>query len=153
MKQFVDRLMSLDPAASETLKVIAYFDTLMATNAGVESLLRGAAILSGTAAGYRSGTTSTRVGPDGSRSPRSGVHNDSWPTRALHADAFVWLERDGPPHANDAMVLERLALTLASKEARRSPSDQSAIEIAVNTAASAEDRATALSRLRIDAQP
>jgi hypothetical protein len=37
-----------------------------------------------------------------------------WPAAAAGPGATVWLERDEAPHANDAMILERLALAAAT---------------------------------------
>ncbi|MEV0826550.1 hypothetical protein [Nonomuraea rubra] len=59
----------------------------------------------------------------------------------------VWLERVGPPHANDEMILERLGLAVDLAEARRNP--ESALETALDSAAPADERAKALARLRV----
>ena len=40
MQDLLGRLTALDPDASETLKVVSYFDTLIARAVGVESMLR-----------------------------------------------------------------------------------------------------------------
>ena len=53
MQELVGRLSTLDPAASESLKVIAYFDALVEARAGRLALLRGAARLTGCPAGCR----------------------------------------------------------------------------------------------------
>ena len=55
MQGLVWRLKALDPEASESLKVIAYFDALVDGHASAQVLLSGAAVLSGCAAGYIAG--------------------------------------------------------------------------------------------------
>ena len=41
------RLAALDPDAGAALRVIAYFDKLTETGAGLEAIVRGAAVLAG----------------------------------------------------------------------------------------------------------
>lgn len=153
MQELVGRLTALDPEASETLKVVSYFDTLVGGSVGAEALLRGAAVLSGTVAGFRSGGRVIRVAHDGVRMTDATADDPSWPSRAVGPDADVWIERIGAPHANDAMVVERLAIAMAITVARRAPAGaaEGAVEVAVSSAATAEERAVALSRLRLDA--
>jgi DNA-binding NarL/FixJ family response regulator len=173
MQELVGRLTALDPEASESLKVISYFDALVAGGVGVEALLRGAAALSGAAAGYANGSRRLRIGPEGGRllaspapdssrpvdSPGSGRHLERQEAssrglvRPAGRDGEVWIERRGTAHANDAMVLERLAIAVGITTARRAGDDASAVEIAVNPHASPDERATALARLRLDAEP
>jgi len=65
MQDLLGRLTALDPDASETLKVVSYFDALVARSVGVESMLRGAALLSGATVGHRDGRHTMRVQADG----------------------------------------------------------------------------------------
>ncbi|GAA1059064.1 helix-turn-helix domain-containing protein [Agromyces bracchium] len=152
MQELVGRLTALDPEAIETLKVISYFDTLLAGSVGVETLIRGAAVLSGAVAGHAVGDRLLRIAPDGERLPPSESADaaSAWPSRPTGDGAFVWLERTGPAHANDAMVLERLALAVSVTTARRAPAGTGAVELAVSAAASADERGTAAARLRLD---
>lgn len=53
MKELAGRLSALDPEASETLKVIAYFDKLVDGRVGPDGMLRGAAVLCGAPMGHR----------------------------------------------------------------------------------------------------
>lgn len=145
MQELVGRLTALDPEASETLKVIAYFDALVLAGASMDALVRGAAALSGTIAGAeRRGRVSRRT-PDGKAAPESGT----LPRTAEHecVDGAVWLEREGKPHANDDMVVERLALALDLLEARRNPVGD--LEVALDPDRPLDERTTALARLRI----
>ncbi|MDN3261549.1 hypothetical protein QWJ26_17325 [Streptomyces sp. CSDS2] len=145
MQELLGRLTALDPEASESLKVVSYFDTLVTAGAGLDALLRGAAALSGVVAGAdRRGRISRRA-PDG-RTPQTEPLARS-PQRACSVGS-VWLERVGSPHANDEMIVERLALSLDLIEARRSP--VSALEIVIDPARTVAERTTALAKLRLE---
>ena len=150
MQDLLGRLTALDPDASETLKVVTYFDALVARSVGVESMLRGAAVLSGATVGQRDGRQIVRVRADGVRiDPIEPSHE--WPVRESGPDAIAWIERDGDPHTNDAMILERLSLALGIIRARRSVGPESAVELAISSYAGADERAAALPRLRLGA--
>jgi hypothetical protein len=174
MQELVGRLTALDPEASETLKVVAYFDVLVAGGVGLQALLRGAAVLSGAVAGAFDGRRTYRVGPDGDRLPDGGgpagappdaaapggpapggagqdrpEAKQHWPTRPI-SNGHVWLERVGSPHANDEMVIERLALAADLVAARGPGRPGSALEIAIDAARDVEERRVALSRIRLD---
>lgn len=152
MQQLVGRLTALDPEASATLKVVSYFDTLVGHEVGVETLLRGASVLSGCPVGYDPGkpTARLRVSPAGQRLP-AGPPQD-WPSVQAGPGAVVWLERSGVPHANDAMILERLALAVAisRSRARPAPGLHRAVECVIDGDAPGEDRATAAAQLGLD---
>jgi PucR C-terminal helix-turn-helix domain len=151
MQELVGRLTALDPEASETLKVVSYFDTLVGGGVGLEALLRGAAVLSGTNAGYAPTTgRRVRVGPGGERLESADAAASEWPSRATSDGSLVWIERPGAPHANDAMVLERLALAVAITTARRSNTADATVEVVVTAGAPAAERAVAASKLRLD---
>ncbi|WP_292906743.1 hypothetical protein [Microbacterium sp.] len=152
MQDLLGRLTALDPDASETLKVVSYFDALVARSVGAESMLRGAALLSGATVGHREGRQTTRVRADGMRIDPADV-SDGWSMRESGSDAVVWIERDGDPHTNDAMILERLALALGIIRARRTVGPESAVELAISAYASVQERASALARLRFGDGP
>lgn len=150
MQDLLGRLTALDPDASETLKVVTYFDALVARSVGVESMLRGAAVLSGATVGQRDGRQIVRVRADGVRiDPIEPSH--AWPVRESGPDAIAWIEREGESHTNDAMILERLSLALGIIRARRSVGPESAVELAISSYAGADERAAALPRLRLGA--
>jgi len=148
MKELVGRLTALDPEASETLKVVSYFDTLVAGGVGLEALLRGAAVLSGAIVGTQTGDRTMRVDPAGELLIARTIDGE-WLSRSTPRGS-VWLERDGPAHANDDMVVERLALAVALVEARRGPAPESALHVAIDAACSLDERVVALARLRLD---
>ncbi|MET4159015.1 LysR family transcriptional regulator [Agromyces sp. PvR057] len=153
MQELVGRLTALDPQASDTLKVVSYFDTLVAGGVGLDSLLRGAAVLSGAVAGYAAanGGRTLRLTPDGDHLAATDAAASDWPERRTSDGSRVWLERAGSAHANDAMVLERLALGVAITTARRSNTADAAVEVVVSAGAPAAERAVAAARLRLDA--
>ncbi|UPL19217.1 hypothetical protein KV397_16310 [Microbacterium aurugineum] len=148
MQDLLGRLTALDPDASETLKVVTYFDALVARSVGVESMLRGAAVLSGATAGHRDGRQIVRVRADGVRIDPIEP-SPAWLIRESGPDAVAWIERDGDPHTNDAMILERLSLALGIIRARRAVGPESAVELAISSYAGADERAAALPRLRL----
>lgn len=153
MQELLGRLTALDPQASETLKVVSYFDALVASGVGAESLVRSASALTGAPVGLRMRGRVLRVGSDGRRLDTPAHDSTGWPSREAGDDATAWIERVGPPHANDAMVLERLAIAVAITAARRASDSASAIEIALSDHASDEERGTALARLHLNAEP
>ncbi|MGW8482534.1 helix-turn-helix domain-containing protein [Microbacterium sp. NPDC055903] len=150
MQDLLGRLTALDPDASETLKVVSYFDALVARSVGAESMLRGAALLSGATVGHRDGRSVVRVRADGIRIDPADVRG-AWPHRESGPDAVAWIEREGPAHTNDAMILERLCLALGILRARRSVGQESAVELAISAYASDDERVGALARLRLGA--
>jgi len=156
MKELVGRLSALDPEASETLKVIAYFDALVDGRVGVEGMLRGAAVLGGApighlAAGRGGAVEGRRFGPDGGELPPGGPGD--WLAVTSADGSVVWLERDGDAHANDAMVLERLAIALSIQSARLDTTapTRRAVEVLLSAEATDEDRDEASARLSVGA--
>lgn len=113
MQELLARLKALDPNASLALRIIACFDELVRGGVNIHGLLGAAASLSGCVAGYtgRESARTLRVSPSG-QVLKDGVSGKR--CGALETDGMtVWLERDGPAHVNDRMILERLALALA----------------------------------------
>lgn len=145
MQELVGRLTALDPAASETLRVVSYFDALIARGVGLDGLLRAAAALSGVVAGAETRGRTRRFDPAGRVVPGPA----ETPTRRVQLPfgGAVWIERGGPPHVNDEMILERLALAVGLIEAHHHPAD--GLDIIIDAERSADERATALARLRI----
>lgn len=152
MQDLLGRLTALDPDASETLKVVSYFDTLVARGVGVESMLRGAAVLSGATVGQRDTREIVRVRADGVRVEPVDP-GDRWMLRESGTDSVAWIEREGEPHTNDAMILERLTIALGILRARRAGDAESAVELAISSFAGEGERASALSRLRLTPEP
>ncbi|MGW1010009.1 hypothetical protein ACWD4X_08160 [Streptomyces termitum] len=147
MHQLAGYLNSLDPAAGEALRIVSYFDVLIARGAGLDGLLRGAAVLSGTAAGAEIRGRVTRRAPDGqpltepADPGRRSLHRS-------HADWTVWLERHGEPQPHDEMILERLALGVELLRARRQ--HEAGLDAIVDPVRPVAERVTLLAERRID---
>ncbi len=152
MQELVGRLTALDPEASESLKVVGYFDALVGGQVSVDVLVRSAAVLAGCPAAIEfADGRSTRMSPTGERLASADEHG--WPAHDAGPGDRVWIERTGTPHTNDAMLLERFAIAVAITRSR-SDSDSSlhrAAELVVDATVAADDRAAAAARLRLDA--
>lgn len=150
MQELLGRLRALDPEASEGLRVIACFDELMAGGVAAHGLLSAAAALAGTATGMRRGGVTVRVDPRGET--LAGAAPADCATAEVTSGAVAWIERDPRhPRANDALILERLALAL---RLRLDPSlDRVAVQrdlaTAVDPARPQAERMDAASRLRL----
>jgi len=117
------------------VRVIAYFDRLAETRAGLEALVRGAAVLAGCPArlvdaGRR---VRVRVEPDGTRKDTEAPPEPDWPSAALEPGGgpALWLERAGTgPSVVDAVILERAAgavRRVLDRTRGRAPADDPAL--------------------------
>ncbi|MET9761925.1 helix-turn-helix domain-containing protein [Streptomyces sp. NPDC006372] len=99
MKELAGRLTALDPDAGAAVRVIAYFDRLAESRAGVEALVRGAAVLAGCPARLvdPERRVRVRVETDGTRRDTDVPPDPTWPSARLAPDspALLWLERAG----------------------------------------------------------
>ncbi|UUU29022.1 helix-turn-helix domain-containing protein [Streptomyces sp. CA-210063] len=163
MKELAGRLTALDPDAGAAVRVIAYFDTLAESRAGLEALVRGAAVLAGCPARLVDveRRVHVRVEPDGRRQDSDGPPAPDWPSAALVPDGVpaLWLERAGAaePSVVDAVILERAAgalrvvLDRTRGRAPLSPADDPALVETVLDATAAEGaRLHAARRLGLD---
>jgi hypothetical protein len=111
MQELVGRLTELDPDAGAAVKVIAYFDRLVEGRAGLEPIVRGAAVLAGCAARLVDEQRGARIRVDANGHVLGGLEmpGPDWPSAPLYPDGppQLWLERPGPPDPVAAMVLER----------------------------------------------
>jgi PucR C-terminal helix-turn-helix domain len=156
VKDLVVRLAALDPDAGAALRVIAYFDQLMDSRAGLRSIVHGAAVLAGCPArlvddGRR---VHVRVGPDGRQAEVTGLPDPSWLSMPVEPDgrAVLWLERTGPAGPVEAMVLERAAAAARAVLERTrgrtpAPPDDAAVEVLIDASAPAEARQHVARRL------
>lgn len=118
MQHLLGRISELDPNASQALRVIACFDELSVGGVNTRGLLAAAAALSGSVAGFRSDLTgrSMRVTPRGDLMP--GDPPADITVAPASSGLTVWLERDANTSVNDAIILERLALSVRLRNAR-----------------------------------
>ncbi|WP_316767626.1 helix-turn-helix domain-containing protein [Streptomyces sasae] len=120
MKELAGRLAAVDPDAGAAVAVIAYFDRLAEARAGLEALVRGAAVLAGCAARLadEERRVRLRVEPDGRRKDSEGAPEPGWPCAPLvpGGPPALWLERagDAGPSVVDAVILERASAAVRS---------------------------------------
>lgn len=147
MEELVGRLSALDPAVGESLEVVAYFDALSISGAGHDTLMRAAAVLSGTVAGSERKGRVVRFDPSGLKSNGPGEAARRLPVRAV-GDGIVWLEREGRLRANDEMIVERLAHAIALLDVRHDRSG--GLAAVIDASCSIEERSAELAQLRIE---
>ena len=99
MKELIQRLSALDEDATAAVKIILHFDTLLGQGAGLESFVRGAAVLSGYPAGLAHPQHQLSLRVDANGRPAPPVEDladvDKWPHRGLDdgSGGVVWVER------------------------------------------------------------
>ncbi|GAA5169674.1 helix-turn-helix domain-containing protein [Amycolatopsis dongchuanensis] len=143
MRDLLGRLAALDPDAGAAVEVIAYFDQLAESRAGLESVVRGAAVLAGVPAGFSDGgAIRIRVTPDGVPQ-RPSPPEPGWPSVPA-GTGTLWLERSGPPGPIDAMILERAA------KAARGATAPALVTVLVDASASEDARLRAARGLGLD---
>lgn len=149
------RLTALDPEAGSALRVITHFDALLESRAGLQSIIRAAAALTGCPArlidpGRR---LTVRVRADGVAAPDSDEPDPAWPSAPVTSDgATLWLERPGPVGTVEAVVLERAAgaaRTVLARTRSRHADDPASIELVLDATAPESDRLAAARRLRL----
>ncbi|MBG0561423.1 helix-turn-helix domain-containing protein [Actinoplanes aureus] len=155
MKDLAVRLAALDPDAGAALRVIAYFDRLTEGRAGLQAIVRGAAVLAGCPArladdGRR---IQLRVQPDGTDAT-ARPPDPSWMSAAVADGAVLWLERPGPPGPVEAMILERAsgAARAVLERTRRlaPPTDPASVELTLDGTAPEAQRLAAAARLGLE---
>lgn len=154
MKELAGRLEALDPDAGAALRVIAYFDRLVEGRAGLESVVRGAAVLSNHPARLvaRSRGLHMRLTPDGTRGDDPDDPPPDWCCATVDPDTTLWLEHPGPAGPVEAMVLERAAIvarTVLERTRSRQPAphDRELVEVLLDPMAPEHDRRRAAARL------
>ncbi|MCX4766898.1 helix-turn-helix domain-containing protein [Streptomyces sp. NBC_01275] len=159
MKELAGRLTALDPDAGAAVQVIAYFDRLAEARAGVESLVRGAAVLAGVPARLVDAErrVRVRVEADGTRRDTDLPPDPDWPSAALAPDGVpaLWLERAGAtPSVVDAVILERAAgaarLVLDRTRGRAPLEDPALVETLLDATAPEPARLHAARKLGLD---
>ncbi|HVW17345.1 MAG TPA: hypothetical protein VHB30_03775, partial [Solirubrobacteraceae bacterium] len=149
MRALLQRLSGLDDVAESAVQIIELFDKLAQEQFGLEGLVRSAALFSECAVGVAGadGTVIVRVASDGRAleplQPRSAT------AHTVNGGGEVWLEREGPAHALDALVLERFAAAVAVTRKRKRPARHSSadrVELLIQRTASEDDRLLAIER-------
>ncbi|MES5817646.1 helix-turn-helix domain-containing protein [Streptomyces sp. RG80] len=158
MKELAGRLTALDPDAGAAVQVIAYFDRLAESRAGLEALVRGAAVLAGVPARLVDADrrVQVRVEADGTRRDAELPPDPAWPSAALTPDGApaLWLERAAAPSVVDAVILERAAgavrLVLDRTRGRAPADDPALVETLLDATAPEPARLHAARRLGLD---
>ncbi|MFI9381475.1 helix-turn-helix domain-containing protein [Kutzneria sp. NPDC052558] len=148
MKGLLLRLSALDADAASAVRVISFFDTLVAQHAGLERLVASTAELAECPVGLSVPETGVwlRADEDGRSLAEAPPPAAS---RQLEGGGRVWLERAGQPLPLDEIVLERFAIAaavlLGETRARLSGLDDPAlVELAVSASAGDAERSRAL---------
>lgn len=149
MRELVGKLDILDPGSSNSLKVIEYFDALVDGHASPQTLLRGAAFISGVTAGIDSGRSHFTIDARGNLGAAGNAAG--WLTHDLPGGGVVWIERQGDKHSNDDMILERLAIGMAIALERTTQPESSriAVDAVIDSNEPVEARRAAALRLRL----
>lgn len=159
MKELAGRLTALDPDAGAAVRVIAYFDRLSESRAGLEALVRGAAVLAGVPARLvdTERRVRVRVEADGTRRDSGAPPDPGWPSAALAPGgaAALWLERaEAAPSVVDAVILERAAgavrLVLDRTRGRAPVDDPALVETVLDAGAPEAARVHAARGLGLD---
>jgi hypothetical protein len=157
MKDLAVRLAALDADAGAALRVIAYFDGLTENKAGLQAIVRGAAVLAGCPARLDdvSRRVHVRVDPAGNAAPDPTPPDQSWMRTELVPDgsATLHLERTGEPGPVEAMILERAAgaaRAVLDRTRGRAPStDPALVELIVDPSAPSDVRRQAAVTLKL----
>lgn len=147
MQELAGRVAALDDQTSRSLKIIAHFDALLSDGATTTGLVRSAAQFAEAAIGYVSPRRTLRYDADGHLLDHDP---QSLSAEMQFAGGTVWLARDGAAHPTDSLMLERLSLAITVVESHESVS-RTATEVALDGNASASERTTALTKLKINA--
>jgi hypothetical protein len=152
MRDLAVRLAALDADAGAALQVIAYFDGLVEGRAGLQSIVRGAAVLAGCPARLIDDERRLRIRvlPSGVPEPSEQPPDDGWPHLTV-GTGVLWLERTGAAGPVDAMVLERAsgaARAVLDRTRGRGPAaDPASVELVLDATAPADVRIQAARRL------
>ncbi|MFB4297478.1 helix-turn-helix domain-containing protein [Actinomadura sp. NTSP31] len=144
MKGLLLRLSGLDADAENAVRVIGFFDRLIAGRASPPALVRATATLAECPAGL--------ADPARGVSLRAGSGTGERAVREFSATGRVWLERAGAPLPLDDIVLERFAIAAAVllEHARDEPDDAALVELVLSADAAEVDRSRALRTLRFE---
>ena len=149
MRALLQRLSGMDDLAESAVRIIELFDKLAQERLSLDDLVRSAAMFGECTIGVADATGHVilRTTDDGrSLEPRKP---DTAVAHPVDGDGEVWLEREGPPLALDALVLERCAAAVAivrKREQAGSPqaADPALIELMIRRTADETDRARAI---------
>ncbi|MFI7639388.1 helix-turn-helix domain-containing protein [Nonomuraea sp. NPDC049400] len=148
MQGLLLRLSTLDADAESAVRVIAYFDSLVRDHVSVPVLLAATARLAQCPVGLLDAATGRRT----RTSPGGAVDTPDVPSPVRELSdglGAVWMEREGPPHGLDEIVLERYAVAAEVTLERagalaRSGRDPALVELVLSAETGEAERARAL---------
>lgn len=155
MQGLLLRLSTLDADAESAVRVIAYFDSLLRDHVSVPVLLAATARLAQCPVGLFDAATGRRL----RTSPGGAVDTPAVsPAQVRELSSglgAVWMEREGPAHGLDEIVLERYAaaaeVTLERAAAlAREGQDPALVELVLSAETGEAERARALRLLGFD---
>lgn len=140
MEGLLLRLSALDADAENAVRVIGFFDRLVAGRASVDAVVKAAAELAECRAGVFSAGRGLQAG---------GAVPASVARRELEDGTVVWLARQGRPLPLDEMVLERFSIAVAvlldhSSLPLPALGDPALVELALSDSAGEVERSRAL---------
>ncbi|MFK0213184.1 helix-turn-helix domain-containing protein [Streptomyces sp. NPDC090298] len=153
MEALAVRLSGLDPYVDGAMRIVAFYDTLMRRRVDLPALARASAGLAECVAGIRlhGSGRSTRVSPHGTAAATPAVPASTEVAVTLDEEEIgtVWLERPGPPHPLDEVLLDRFALAAAGAAERYGPArttmaDPALVELVISRGTDDAARARAL---------
>lgn len=154
MRELFGQLISLDPATSDALTAIEYFDRLVDAHVGVSMLLKESALLSRSLVGFEGGTRRRSFLPSGIEA--AGVVRPSEARTVSVGDlGLAWMVTTEQSSPVADVVLDRLAISLRITESRvdESGAARSAIDILLSEPLPDERptiRSAAAGRLRLE---
>lgn len=151
MRELIVRMTVTDGDAASALRVISHFDALVEHGASTAAIVRAAAALSGSIAGWRDGAgdRTTRMDPAGRTllEPAPSLEA-AWPRVLLDRSgtSSVWLEPTDDDGPLDQLIVERCAQALRAKMPRggRAASPHELARIACEPEVTDRERADAL---------
>lgn len=153
MEALAVRLSGLDSYVDGAIRIVTFYDTLMRRRVDLPGLARASAGLAECVAGIRLHGTgrAVRISPEGRAvsSPAAPASTTVPVTLDEEEIGTVWLERPGPPHPLDEVLLERLAIAAAAVAERYGPArttmaDPALVELAISSDCDEAARARAL---------
>lgn len=153
MQALALRLSGLDPYVDGAIRIIAFYDTLMRRRVDLPALARASAGLAECVAGIRLHGTgrAIRLAPDGRQAstPPTPASTTARITLDEEEIGTAWLERPGPPHQLDDVLLDRLSIAAAAAVERYGPArttmaDPALVELVISADTDEVARARAL---------
>jgi hypothetical protein len=157
MKGLLMKVSALDADAAAALKVIEYYDSLVANRVTMPALVRATAFFAECIAGLSQdgGREVWRFSPEGTPAKSSPAISISGEAE-LGPGVRVWLERAGGPGPLDELVLERVTIAARSllapgpTHSRPGLADPALVELVLAESQAVEDRYRALRLLGLE---